>query len=172
MMTRLCLIVLAATGLALSPVRAQSDAGAEALLAYDCGSRDEADAFRATALSLGADAERAFLAALQDGAPAPMRAAAEKRLAAQYDALANMLADEGAALARAMEEGGPALPSREAFIADGLKRLDTRARENAVRGLGAIGGSDAAAAIRKAAEGDADLRPLADAALRELSARQ
>jgi hypothetical protein len=101
-----------------------------------------------------------------------MRAAAEKRLGAQYDALTELLAEEGAPMARAMEEGGPALPPREAFIAEGLKRLDIRARENAVRGLGAVGAADAAAAIRKAAKDDADLRPLADAALRELSARQ
>jgi hypothetical protein len=166
------LIAFAAMGLALSPARAQTSADVEALLAYDCGSKEETDAFRAAAVSLGPDAERTFLAALTDGAPATMRAAAEKRLAEQYDALAKTLAEEGAALARVMEEGGPALPPREAFITDGLRRLDIRARENAVRGLGAVGGRGAAAAIRKAAEGDADLRLLADAALNEMSARQ
>lgn len=171
-MTRLCLIVLAATGLALSPTRAQTNAGAEALLAYDCGSAEKADAFRSASIALGADAERAFVAALRDGAPSEMRAAEEERLASMYERLSRVLASEGAPIAEVMEEGGPALPPREAFIADGLKRLDIRARENAVRGLGAVGGAGAAAEIRKAAERDADLRLLADAALKELSERQ
>ncbi len=170
-MLRLCLIVLSAAALALSPARAQYSADVEALLAYDCGSAEKLDAFSTLARALGADAERAFLAAIEGGAPAAMRAAEEKRLAVSYDHLAEILAKEGAPVARAMEEGGPALPARQSFIADGLKRLDIRARENAVRGLGAVGGAAAADAVRRAAAADADLRLLADAALKEISSR-
>lgn len=169
-MKRLAIIAVLAAALASSPASAQGNAAA--LLSYDCGSSEEIAAFRNAAAALGPEAERVFLAALADGAPAAMRTAEEKRLSAQYDLLQRTLSEQGGSLARVMEEGGPALPPREAFIAEGLRRIDARARENAVRGLGAVGGSASADAIKRAATANPDLQILADAAMKEIAARR
>jgi hypothetical protein len=169
-MKRLAIITVISAALASSPASAQENAAA--LLSYDCGSSDEIAAFRNAAIALGPDAERVFLAALAEGAPAAMRAAEEKRLSAQYDLLQRTLGEQGGSLARVIEEGGPALPAREAFIADGLRRLDARARENALRGLGAVGGGVSTDAIKRAAAADPDLQFLASMALQEIAARK
>jgi hypothetical protein len=62
--------------------------------------------------------------------------------------------------------------SRVGYIDDVLRRLDVLYRENAVRGLGIVGGTEAAAAVAAASRRDPDLAILAEQAVQEIRQRQ
>jgi hypothetical protein len=62
--------------------------------------------------------------------------------------------------------------SRVGYVDDVLRRLDVLYRENAVRGLGIVGGTEAVAAVAAAARRDPDLAILADQAIQEIRQRQ
>jgi hypothetical protein len=139
------------------------------VLSYDCGTDSGLEAFNRDILALGASAQPLLLQALQEGVPADLRADVQRRLGEQYATLQTTLKERGADLLAS--SNGAALPSRDAFIADGLRRLDARYRDNAVRGLGAVGNAQASDPLRRAAEANPDLTALVATATAGIAAR-
>ena len=156
------------SGAPLSPaVRAQ----VHGLLSYQCGVAEVEDRFRLAVAALGAATEPLFLSALAEGAPPEVRSQVEARAAARYDRRQAWLAGNGRKLF-GEDADRLAARSRADTVADALRRLDALYRQNAVRGLGIIGGAKAATAVEAAASRNPDLAILARQALAEIRQRQ
>jgi hypothetical protein len=140
-----------------------------AFLTYDCGTAEQAEAFRTAVLGAGPAGQPVYLLALTEGAPADIRAAEERRLTQAHEKLQAALQENGTALPAG--NSGASLPPRETFVADGLRRLDVRFRENAIRGLGIVGNLEAETALRRVGDKSQDLKPLVAAAIAEITAR-
>lgn len=155
-------------GAQLSPsVRAQ----VYELLSYQCGAADGEDRFRQAVARLGPVVEPLLLSVLTDGAPEEVRNPAADRAASRYSQRQAWLAENGEELLG--EDGSRAAElSQAAYVDDVLRRLDALYRENAVRGLGVVGGTEAAAAVAAAARRDPDLAILAHQAAQEIRGRQ
>jgi len=139
------------------------------LLSYQCGAAEEVDRFRAAFARLGPAVEPLLLSVLADGAPEAVRDSAADHAASRYSQRRAWLAENkllGEDARRAAEL------SRVGYVDDVLRRLDMLYRENAVRGLGIIGGTEAVAAVAAAAGRVPDLAILADQAIQEIRQRQ
>lgn len=139
------------------------------VLSLDCGTDGGLEAFNRGILAIGPPAQPLLLQVLQEGAPADIRAAEQRRLGERYAVLQTTLKDRGADLLAS--SNGAAMPSQDAFVADGLRRLDARYRDNAVRGLGAVGNAQASDPLRRAAESNPDLAALVADANAGIAAR-
>jgi hypothetical protein len=168
------LIVILLLSLTTPAIAAAQQAPADrarvlSVLSYDCGTDSALDSFNRAMLAIGPSAQPLLLQVLQEGAPADIRTAEQRRLGERHAALQSALKDQGAHLLAA--SNGASLPSRDAFIADGLRRLDAKYRDNAVRGLGVVGGPDASDPLRRAAAANPDLAALVAAATAGIAAR-
>lgn len=141
------------------------------LLSYQCGVAEVEDRFRLAVAELGPVTEPLFLLVLAEGVPAEVRRSVEDRAASRYDRRQAWLAENGKELF-GEDTGRLAERSRADYVADVLRRLDALHRENAVRGLGIVGGAEAAAAVEAAVARDPDLAILVDRALNEIRRRQ
>lgn len=141
------------------------------LLSQQCGTADEEDRFRVGVAGLGAAVEPLLLSVLADGLPADVLHAAEDHASERFERRQAWLEENGDRLfgddAKRLADR-----SRADYVADAVGRVDTLFRENAVRGLGVVGGAQALAAVRAAAAQDPDLSILADQALNEIRLRQ
>ncbi len=141
------------------------------LLSYQCGAAEVEDRFRLAVSELGPVTEAVFLSVLTEGVPAEIRASRAAHAVIRYDRRQAWLAENGKAL---FGEDAERLVkrSREDDVAESMRRLDALYRENAVRGLGIVGGTNAAEALRAAATSDPDLTGLAERALDEIRQRR
>lgn len=141
------------------------------LLSYDCGVAEVEDRFRQAVARIGPVAEPLFVVALAQGAPDEVRAEVRQQAEARHARRQQWLAENGEALF-GDDAKRIAARDRAAFVADALQRLDALYRENAVRGLGIVGGPSATALIERAAARDPDLAILAERALQEIRQRR
>lgn len=141
------------------------------LLSYQCGVAEVEDRFRVAVTKLGPVIEPVFLSVLAEGAPAEVSKSVADRAASRHGRRRAWLTEKGKQL---FGEDTPRLAerSRANHVADVLRRLDILYRENAVRGLGIVGGSRAAAAVETAVARNPELGILADRALVEIRRRQ
>jgi hypothetical protein len=139
------------------------------LLSYQCGVAEEAARFRAAIARLGPAVEPLLLSVLAEGAPESVRDSAAYHAATRYSQQRAWLAENelrGEDSSRVVEL------SRDGYVDDVLRRLNVLYRENAVRGLGVVGGTGALEDVAAAAKRVPDLAILADQAIQEIRRRQ
>jgi hypothetical protein len=141
------------------------------LLSFQCGVAEVEARFRDAMSRLGPTVEPLLLAVLRDGAPEAVRAAAADDAALRYRQQRAWLAEHGKQLL-GEDASRPTELNRVGYIDDVLRRLDVLYRENAVRGLGVVGGAQAATAVAAASSRDPDLAILAEQAVQEIRERK
>jgi len=141
------------------------------LLTWQCGVEETRDRFRVAIAELGSAVEPILLSVLVEGAPPPVREAAQARAAARYERRQAWLEENGKALFGADAERLQGT-DRAQYVAGALRRLDALFRENAVRGLGVVGGARAASAVEVAVARDPELARLGSMAIEEIRKRR
>lgn len=141
------------------------------LLSYQCGVAEVENSFRKGVAELGPATEPLFLSVLAGGAPAEVRESVMDRAASRYERRRAWLAENGKEL---FGENVGSIEQRSPvdYVTDVLRRLDALYRENAVRGLGIVGGAEAAVAVEAAVARNPDLALVADQAVNEIRRRQ
>ncbi len=142
------------------------------LLSWQCGAADEIDRFRQAIGRLGPAAEPLLRQVLAGGVPAERRQAAAERAAARFREQRAWLAGHPDEPLAAQAAESRLAQDETAYVEDALRRLDALYRNNAVRGLGEVGGPGAAAAIEAAARQNPDLALLGQAAIAAINRRR
>ncbi len=141
------------------------------LLSYQCGVAEVEDRFRIAVAQLGPVTEPLLLSVLAEGAPAEVRKPVGDRAASRHARRRAWLAENGREIF-GEDTSRLAEKSRADYITEVLRRLDALYRENAVRGLGIVGGLRAATAVETAVARDPNLGILANRALNEIRRRR
>lgn len=140
------------------------------LLSYQCGADDIEDRFRLEISKLGQEVQPLLVSVMRDGLPEEIRRDAQVQAERRYARRQAWLKENGEELFGDETERLSAQTS-ESYIADALRQVDILFRENAVRGLGVIGNTEAARAIEASLEQDPSLSGLAESALQEIGQR-
>lgn len=141
-----------------------------AFLSYQCGADTPDSEFGLAVAQLPREATAIFRTILRDGPPREARAIASDQAQARFERRQAWLRENGQALFGAETERLLAR-DRAAYVEDALKAVDSQYRQNAIRALSYVGGSDAREAITAAAAARPDLAPMAAIAIDRLNKR-